>query len=154
MKKILFILMSCLGCVLVHAQDYSLTSEGVDNNGNFVVRIVVSTKKPAKMAEDLVKQYAVHGVMFRGVAAAKDYSGQPPLVKDPNVEQTKKAWFNAFWNEGGYKRYATITPSSMSVMKNKQTKMTETSALVVVSSSLLKAYLEEEGVIQGLSNLW
>lgn len=154
MRKFLFLILFCLGNIFVYAQEYSLMSEGVDNNGNYVVRIVVSTKKAAKSAEDLVKQYAVHGVMFRGIAAANDYSGQPPLINDPNVEQTKKAWLDAFWNEGAYKRYATITPSSMSVMKNKATKMTETSALVVVSSGLLKSYLEKEGIIQGLSNLW
>ena len=154
MRKILFILVSCLGFICSHAQEYSLTSEGVDNNGNNVVRIVVSTKNKIKTVDDLVKQYAVHGVIFRGIAAAKDYSGQPPIVKDPSVEQSKKVWFDAFWREGGYKQFATVTPSSVSVMKNKQTKMIETSALVVVSSTLLKSYLEKEGVIQGLSNLW
>ena len=92
--------------------------------------------------------------MFRGIAAAKGYSAQPPLINDPNIEQTKKAWLDAFWNEGAYKNYATIIPSSVSVLKNKATKKVETSALVRVSHSSLKAYLEKEGVIQGLSNLW
>ena len=103
---------------------------------------------------DLVRQYAVYGVMFRGVAAANGYSGHPALIKDPNVEQTKKAWFDAFCNEGGYRRYVSITPSSLSVLKNKQSKMTETSALVTVSVNELRQYLEKEGIIKGLSNLW
>ena len=139
----------------IQAQVYSsLTSEGVDNNGNYVVRIVVSTKKTPKSVDDLVKQFAVYGVMFNGVTAANEYNGQPPLIQDPNVEQTRKAWLDAFWNEGAYKRYASVTPMSLSVMKNKMTKMTEITALVVVSANSLKAYLEKEGVIQGLSNLW
>lgn len=155
MKRILFTIMLCLGCFYLYAQDYSLTSGGVDNNGNYVVKIVVSTKKkPSKSAEDLVRQYAVHGVMFKGVAAAQDYSGHPALIKDPNVEQIKKTWFDAFWNEGAYKRYVSITPASLSVLKNKQSKMTETSALVTVSGNELKKYLEEECIIKGLSNLW
>lgn len=155
MKHFLFVILLFCGCLSISAQDYSIMSEGVDNNGNYVVRIVVSTKKkPSKSAEDLVRQYAVHGVMFRGVTAAQNYSGHPALIKDPNIEQTKKSWFDAFWNEGAYRRYVSITPASLSVMKNKQSKMTETSALVTVSSSALKKYLEEEGIIQGLSNLW
>ena len=74
--------------------------------------------------------------MFRGIAAAKEYSAQPPLIKDPSVEQTKSEFFEAFWRENGYSRYASIVPSSMTVMKNKQSKMTETSALVTVSKEL------------------
>ena len=155
MRHLLICILMLCGMLFAHAQNYSITSEGVDNNGNYIVRIVVSTKKnPAKSAEDLVCRYAVHGVMFKGIAAAKDYSGCPALIKDPNVEQTQKAWLDAFWNEAAYKKYANITPSSMSVMKNKQTKLTETSALVTVAHKELKAYLEKDGIISGLSNLW
>lgn len=155
MKRLLFALMLCLGSISLHAQDYSVMSEGVDNNGNFVIRIVVSTKKkPSRSAEDLVRQYAVHGVMFKGIAATNNNSGHPALIKDPAVEQVKKVWLEAFWNEGAYKRYVSVMPASLSVIKNKQTKMIETSALVVVSGSELKRYLEEEGIIKGLSNLW
>lgn len=155
MKRLLFAIMLCLGSVSLYAQDYSIMSEGVDNNGNYVIRIIVSTKKkPSSSAEDLVRQYAVRGVMFQGVTASEDYSGHPALVKDPSVAQTKRVWFDAFWSEGAYKRYVSITPASLKVMKNKQSKTTETSALVVVSSNELKRYLEKEGIIQGLSNLW
>lgn len=155
MKKVLLTIMLTLCCIFANAQEYAIQSEGVDNSGNYVVRIVVSTKKkPSKKAEDLVKQYAVHGVIFRGVTASKGYSAQPPLVKDPNMEHIKKEFFEAFWRENAYNRYASITPSSLTVMKNKQSKMTETSALVTVSKELLQKYLEDNGIIQGFSNLW
>lgn len=155
MKKVLLIIMLTLGCVVANAQEYTIQSEGVDNSGNYIVRIVVSTKKkPLKAAEELVKRYAVHGVIFRGVTAAKGYSAQPPLVKDPNVENVKKAFFDAFWRENAYNRYASITPSSLTVMKNKQSKMVETSALITVSKALLQKYLEENGIIEGFFDLW
>lgn len=155
MKKFALTLMLAFSCTFANAQEYTLQSEGVDNSGNYVVRIVVSTKKkPAKAAEYLVRQYAVHGVMFRGIAAAKEYSAQPPLIKDPGIEQTKREFFEAFWRENGYTRFASIVPSSLTVMKNKQSKMTETSALVTVSKELLQKYLEDNGIIQGFSNLW
>lgn len=155
MKKILLIVMLILSSIIGRAQEYTIQSEGVDNNGNYVIRIVVSTKKkPSKTAEDLVRQYAVHGVMFRGITAAKNYSAQPPLIKDPNIEQTKKDFFDVFLREKAYNRYASIVPSSLSVIKNKQSKMMETSALVTVSKELLQKFLEENGIIQGFSDLW
>ena len=67
---------------------------------------------------------------------------------------TKGEFFKAFWDEGGYKRDASIVPSSLSVMKNKQTKMTEVSATVMVDKESLQHYLEESQVIDGFSNLW
>lgn len=155
MKKILLIVMLILSSIISRAQEYTIQSEGVDNSGNYVIRIVVSTKKkPSKTAEDLVRQHAVHGVMFRGITAAKNYSAQPPLIKDPNIEQTKKDFFEAFLREKAYNRYASIVPSSLSVIKNKQSKMTETSALVTVSKELLQKFLEDNGIIQGFSDLW
>lgn len=155
MKNVLLTLMFCISYILADAQEYTIQAEGVDNNGNYVVRIVVSTKKkPLKSAEDLVRHYSVHGVMFRGLAGANGYNAQPPLIKDPGIEQTKKSFFEAFWREESYNRYAAIVPSSLTVMKNKQSKMTETSALVVVSKEILKKHLEDNGIIQGFSNLW
>lgn len=155
MKKVLLVILLILSSIVTRAQEYTIQSEGVDNSGNYVVRIVVSTKKkPSKAAEDLVRQYAVHGVMFRGITAAKDYSAQPPLIKDPNIERIKKDFFDAFLREKVYNRYASIAPLSLSVMKNKQSKMTETSALVTVSKELLQKYLEDNGIIQGFSDLW
>lgn len=155
MKNVLLMLMLTLGCIVANAQEYTIQSEGVDNSGNYIVRIVVSTKKkPLKAAEDLVKRYAVHGVMFRGVTAAKGYSAHPPLVKDPNVEKVKKVFFDAFWRENAYNNYASITPSSLTVMKNKQSKMIETSALITVSKAKLQKYLEDNGIIAGFSDLW
>ncbi len=155
MKKILLTIMVSLSAYLANAQEYTIQSEGVDNSGNYAVRVVVSTKKKQpKTAEDLVKRSAIHGVMFRGITAAKGYSAQPPIIKDPNVEQIKKDFFDAFWNEKAYNQYAAIVPSSLSVMKNKQTKMTESSALIIVARENLLKYLEKSGIIKGFSNLW
>lgn len=155
MKRILFPIFLLLGFISSYAQNYSIMSEGVDNNGKYVVKIVVSTKKkPLKSAEELIRKYAVHGVLFSGVTAANDYNGYPALIKDSQIETTKKAWFDAFWDGGSYKQFVSIVPSSLSVIKNKQTKMIETSAIATVSGNELKNYLEEEGIIKGLSNLW
>ena len=57
-------------------------------------------------------------------------------------------------SEGAYRRYASIVPSSLTVMKNKQTKSYETAATVMIDQRGLQKYLEESGVIKGFSNLW
>ncbi|MGN0069097.1 MAG: hypothetical protein ACI350_05155 [Prevotella sp.] len=155
MKHLLLWLALQFCCVLCNAQEYTIRSAGQGKTGNYLVDIVVSTKKqPKAEAGNLVIRYAVHGVLFRGLMAADGYGEQGPMVKDPDVEETKAQFFTAFWNEGRYKTYASVVGSSLSVMKNKQTKMYETSAKVMVNKEALQHYMEESGIITGFSNLW
>lgn len=155
MKKIFLLSFFCLVMTMINAQEYTVRSAGQGNTGNYIVEVTVSTKSKLKTkAEDLVTEYAVRGVLFRGLMAASGYGEQKPLIKDPNIEQTKSDFFRAFFGEGAYKRYTSIVNSSIVTMKNKQTKMQETSALVMVDKESLQHYLEESGIIQGFSNLW
>ncbi len=155
MKRLFLTAILTLSCILTYAQQYTITSAGQENSGNYLVNITVSTtKKENRSAEDLVMHYAVHGVLFRGVMSTDGYGEQNPLIKDPNVENTKADFFNAFWSEGQYKKYATIVPASLSVMKNKQTKLNEATAIVIVNKEALQHYMEQSGIIQGFSNLW
>lgn len=120
-----------------------------------MVAVTVNVKKKLpSSAEDLVMRYAVEGVMFNGLMAADGYGEQKPLIKDPDVKQTKADFFTAFNNEGVYKRFASIVPSTLVSMKNKKTKMIETTATVMVDKEGLQHYLEESHIIQGFSNLW
>lgn len=154
MKRIILCFVWFLS-ILVYGQEYTVRSAGQGNTGNYIVDVTVSSKSKLKTkAEDLVAEYAVRGVLFRGLMAASGYGEQKPLIKDPNIEQTKAEFFRAFFAEGAYKRYTSIVNSSISTMKNKQTKMQETSALVMVDKESLQHYLEESGIIQGFSNLW
>lgn len=155
MKRIIFFILFCFIVTICKAQEYTVRSAGQGNSGNYLVEVTVSSKKKlTSTAEDLVKEYAVRGVMFRGLMASSGYGEQKPLIKDPNIEQTKAEFFKAFFKEGAYKKYASIVGSSLSTMKNKQTKMQETSATVIVDKESLQHYLEESGIIQGFSNLW
>ena len=155
MKKILLLFAFCISCAFLSAQSYTITSAGTADGGRNLVHVVVTSKKNLKVnSEDAVKHYAVHGVLFNGISSTEGYGAQSPIIKDPNVEQTKKAFFDAFWSEGAYKRYASVVPSSLTVMKNKQTKAYETAATVMIDQKGLQKYLEESGVIKGFSNLW
>jgi len=155
MGKALMTLLFCLMALSVQAQEYTATSGGTGKKGEYLVNVTVSVKKKeAKEAESLVKQCAVHAVLFRGLMSADHYSSQQPLIKDPNVENVKSVFFQSFWNEGHYKNYTALVGSSLVVMKNKQTKMQEISATVMVDKESLLKYMEAQGVIQGFSNLW
>jgi hypothetical protein len=155
MKKLLLLSIFSLICALSWAQEYTITSAGQGNGGKYLVQITVNTdKKPSGSAEDLVMHYAVHGVLFRGVMSTDGYDEQKAIIKDPNVEDTKSDFFDAFWREKQYKKFATIVPSSLSVLKNKQIKKYETSAMLTIDKEALQQYMETSGVIKGFSNLW
>lgn len=155
MKKTLLTLIMCLCLGIAHGQDVAVMSAGQGNNGEYLVRIVLSTKKdPGKNAEALVKEHAVRSVLFKGVAPCKDYQGHAPLVADPAAETTKAPLLEAFWRDGTYLRYVTLQPGTLSVMKNRQTKMVETSAELIINKESLVRWLEENKVIEGFSDLW
>ena len=92
--------------------------------------------------------------MFRGLMASDGYGEQKPLITDPNIQQTKADFFQAFDNEAKYRNFASIVNSSLTSMKNKKTKMIETSAVVMVDKEALQHYLEEAHILKGFSNLW
>jgi hypothetical protein len=155
MKKLLLSLVLLICCMVASAQEYYVKSAGQGQGGRYLVAVTVNVKKKLpSTAEDLVMKYAVQGVMFRGLMAADGYGEQKPLIADPNVEQTKADFFQAFNNEGKYRNFASIVNSTLTSMKNKKTKMIETSAVVMVDKEALQHYLEEAHVIQGFSNLW
>lgn len=155
MKKVLvsFVLLMC--CMIASAQEYYVQSVGQGQGGRYLVSVTVNVKKKLpSSAEDLVMKYAVQGVMFRGLMAAEGYGEQKPLITDPTIQQTKADFFQAFDNEAKYRNFASIVNSSLSSMKNKKTKMIETSAVVMVDKEALQHYLEEAHVLKGFSNLW
>ena len=155
MKTTLLTLIMCLCFGIAHGQDVAVMSAGQGNNGEYLVRIVLSTKKdPGKNAEALVKEHAVRSVLFKGVAPCKDYQGHDPLVSDPDAEATKASLLEAFWRDGIYQRFVTLQPSTLSVMKNRQTKMVETSAELIINKEMLVKWLEQNNIIEGFSDLW
>lgn len=156
MKRVFVSMLVCMLAFVAYAQgDYNIVSAGQGKSGHYLVKVTTIVSKgdlKGGKAEDLLKRYAVHGVMFRGLMASDGYGEQKPLIKDPNVEQTKADFFTAFNAEGAYKRYASVVNSSMTSVKVK--KGYEVSANLLVNKESLVKYLEESGVVKGFSNLW
>ena len=155
MKKSLLFVVFALCSLMVNAQEYTLQSAGTAKDGSYLVKVKVSVKKLKNTtAQDLVLRYAVEGVMFDGLNDANGYSSQKPLIKDIDIRQKKAEFFEAFNREGKYKHFASIVNSSLTSMKNKQTKMIDNEATVIVKKEELQHYLEEAGIIKGFSELW
>lgn len=131
--------------------EYSLNGAGTGTNGSYLIR-VTGVFKDAKKRHDDLKMCAVHGVMFRGFDATNGAPSQSPLIKDANVEETKSAFFEAFFAEGKYRNFCTLRESSIQSVKIKGGY--EVSALILVDKDRLYKLLEENGIIQGFSNLW
>lgn len=137
------------------AQDYQIRSAGKSKTGGYIVDVSAFEKKnPKNLANDIAMKSALKGVMFRGISSEDGLTDHKPLVSDPNVEQTKSAFFDAFFRENTYKRFASVIEASLSSLKNKQTKMYEIQATVIVDKEGLLHYLEESNIINGFSDLW
>ena len=114
---------------------------------------VTAVVKNLNRAKEELKRDAVHGVLFRGFT--NNTSGgynQNPLVSDPDIEHTKAAFFTAFFDNGEYMRYVSMTEDSFRSAKVRRGY--EVSAIFLVDKESLNNYLEQSGIIQGFSNLW
>lgn len=149
MKIILVLLLAFTTTVFAQ---YTIAGCGQGKNGAYMVK-VTSVVKNVKNAKDVLLRNAVHGVLFRGFMNTMDGgTNQKPLIEDPSIERTKAEFFKAFWENKEYERYAHMTPSSLKSVKEK--KNYEVSAVFLVDKESLLHYMEENGIIQGFSNLW
>lgn len=155
MKRFLTMLIAVVAsAITVQAQNYTVTGAGTGKGGNYLVTVKVNVKRANMKSEDAVLEAAVDAAMFYGFMNVDGSSNQPPLIKDPNVKDTKADFFSTFEREGAYRRYATIVPGSLSVAKNKKLKCKEVTAKILINQATLRKYLEDAGVIAGFSNLW
>lgn len=155
MKRVIYMIVLLMIGVFGQAQEYQVKSGGKSKTGGYITDVEVFVKKdPKNSARELAMKSALRGVMFRGLQSEDGLTDHKPLIQDATVEQTKSAFFNAFFNEDTYKRYATVIDSSLSTIKNKKTKMYEVSATVIVDKESLLHYLEESNIISGFSELW
>lgn len=155
MKKTLFLFLlmfvSVGNCL---AQEYNLEFAGVGDGGNYFVKVTaILGKKEYKEANDWLKRLAVEGVMFRGVAGGQGFTSQKALISDPNVQDTKAEFFTLFNREKKYLLFTNLKTSSVSSTKLPKGKY-EVSGNVLVDKEKLLQYLESNGIVSGMGNLW
>lgn len=114
---------------------------------------VWSYSKKSRIAAEQCRKNAVHGIIFKGYAATDGTSvSQRPLVKDPNIQNEKADFFEAFFlDDGPYRQYVSaVTDGSEEIMKvGKQYKV---GVVVTISKDQLRKYLESQGVVRSLGS--
>ena len=77
--------------------------------GTYLIKVWSYSKKP-DVAIDQAKKNAVHGIIFRGYAGTDRVPGQSPLTNNPNIEEEKADFFDAFFADGGkYMKFVSVT---------------------------------------------
>ena len=132
--------------------DYEVECMGTGRDGTQLIK-VWGYGKNANKAIDQAKKNAVHAVIFRGIAAGKPGCMQRPLATRPGTEQQHRAYFEAFFKDGGkYLNYVAITSDGSIDPKDrlKVGREYKIGVIVTVMHAQLRKELEAAGVIPAL----
>lgn len=128
---------------------YEIESVGVGADGTYAIR-VWSYYKNAKMPLEVAKRNAVHAVIFKGVPAGNGAASQPPLKTDA-VTASDSVFFDNFF-QGEYQDYInSVASGSLRILKLRAREY-KIGYVVSVAKDNLRKYLEDQGVIKGLSS--
>ncbi|MDR2765748.1 MAG: hypothetical protein LBB90_12045 [Tannerella sp.] len=131
---------------------YEIEVVEVGAQGTYLIKVWSYAKK----ANDAIAQAtrnAVHGVIFKGFTGKPGISGQKALAASPNLEESKKDFFDAFFADGGkYMKFVNITNNgSISAQDRlKVGKEYKIGVIVSVDVSALRKDLEDAGIITRL----
>ena len=118
-------------------------------SGTYAIR-VWSYYKNAKMPLEVAKRNAVHAVIFKGVPAGNGAASQPPLKTDA-VTASDSVFFGNFF-QGEYQDYInSVASGSLRILKLRAREY-KIGYVVSVAKDNLRKYLEDQGVIKGLSS--
>jgi hypothetical protein len=153
--KILTLALFCILAMVVHAKEpdnlrYEIECAGKEAvQGSYLVKVWVYTKEK-KITSEVLKRYAVHGVIFKGYAGKSGCVAQRPMAQSPALEQEKADFFKSFFNKDKtFAKYANEVSGSLERVKvGKDYKYGMT---VTVSKYLLRKDLEAAGIIRGLT---
>ncbi len=129
---------------------------GQATQGSILVK-VWSYSKSKDVARDQAGKNAVHGVLFKGVAALSTSNSRVPaqkaIVNDLNAETTHEAYFKEFFTDGGkYMKYVNFVNNGIPAPGDiiKIGKMYKVGVRVSVSKDALRKEMEAAGIIKAL----
>ena len=132
---------------------YEIESVGVGADGTYAGTYAIrvwSYYKNAKMPLEVAKRNAVHAVIFKGVPAGNGAASQPPLKTDA-VTASDSVFFGNFF-QGEYQDYInSVASGSLRILKLRAREY-KIGYVVSVAKDNLRKYLEDQGVIKGLSS--
>ena len=120
---------------------YEIESVGVGADGTYAIRV---------WSYYVAKRNAVHAVIFKGVPAGNGAASQPPLKTDA-VTASDSVFFGNFF-QGEYQDYInSVASGSLRILKLRAREY-KIGYVVSVAKDNLRKYLEDQGVIKGLSS--
>lgn len=157
MKRYLLFIFLSLAFVLSNAKDksdfnkYEIEIAEIGQPGMLVIKTWCYSKK-ANISEDVFKEYAVKGIMFKGLNDSGRMKGRKPLVVDGY--DNHKDYFDNFFKNGEYQKYARMAMNGYVEQNSlmKVGKLYKVGKIVVISFNELRARLEADNIIKGLNS--
>ena len=134
---------------------YEIEGIAEAKDGNYLVKVWSFSTKP-RIAVDVAKKNAVHGIIFKGYSGVSNkISSQPPFSAIQNLEIEKHSFFEVFFGKNGaYSNYAevlnegAISPGDL-IKVDKKYKI---GLIVLIKKDDLRNYLVKEGIIPSLDS--
>lgn len=166
MKKLLFFLFtltlaftSALAKDDTPGYDYelSLVKENVASTAGFKVFKVWSYgKKKETLTNEIGMRNAIHGLLFKGLAAADSgtQGNVPALV--PAGYESHREYFDLFFGSGEYKQFIQLTSKGAQQAGDvvKAGKQYKVGLLVQVNLNALRKRLEKDGIVEGAKGIF
>ena len=129
---------------------YEMECAGVGVQGTYLVKVwAYGSERDINI--DLLKRYAVHGVIFRGYTGKSGCPSQRPMASSPALEQERANFFGPFFDiDRAYNKYASDAGGGLDRIRvGNEYKIGK---VITVSKDLLRRDLEAAGVIRGLAD--
>lgn len=157
MKRYLLFIFLSLAFVVSSAKDksdlnkYEIEIAEIGQPGMLVIKTWCYSKK-ANISEDVFKECAVKGIMFKGLNDSGRMKGRKPLVIDGY--DNHKDYFDNFFKNEEYQKYARMAMNGYVEQNSlmKIGKLYKVGKIVVISFNELRARLEEDNIIKGLNS--
>lgn len=134
--------------------EYTIKCAGTGVEGTWLVEVAIMQKKSGVVKEEYLRAAALHGVLFRGVAASTKCGGYRPIVRQDGVEEKNSEFFASLFGDGEKTlRYADIVNGSVQVVRTGK-KDFRITATVSVKKDDLRHLLEDNKIIEGMGDLF
>lgn len=129
---------------------YEIEIAEIGQPGTLVIKTWCYSKKP-NIGEEVFKEYAIKGVMFKGVNDSGRMKGRKALIEDGY--DSHKDYFDIFFKNKEYEKYARVAMNGYVEQNSfvKVGKVYKVGKIVVVSFNELRTKLETDRIIKGLN---
>ena len=137
--------------------ELSLAKENVASTAGFkVFKVWSMSKKKADISNEVNMANAIHGLLFKGLAASDDgYQGNVPAMV-PDGYESHREYFDLFFQSGEFKQFIQLTSRGAQQAGDviKVGRKYKVGLLVQVNLNALRKRLEKDGIIGSAKNIF